>query len=85
MPETPTNPTARDLEPGVMLDLYWRIIRNANPEEGARLNVAYAIARCMGLDCPAAKVIVPATVPSGFANEHFGESYGVDWEYEPAA
>lgn len=80
-----TNPRRRALEPDIMLDLYFRIIRNAHPEEGKRLNVAYAIARLWGLDCPVAKVIVPATVPADFANEQFGEIYGVDWEYEPAA
>lgn len=82
----PNNPDQRELERGVMLDLYWRLIRSSTPEEGTRLNVAYAIARHLGLDCPMAKVIVhdPFACTNGDPILDFGERYGIDWEYAAA-
>ena len=64
-------------------NIYDRIIRSSHPHQGTRLQIAYAIARHLGLDCPAAKVIVHNAndYMDGDPNTDLGERYGIDWEY----
>lgn len=56
--------------------------RDNPPSTGPEGNICRTATEAAQRDRAAAPIIVPTAVPADFANLHFGERYGIDWQYE---